>query len=198
MQTLQINDDSVVDESVKSLLNGGLVMHPTETCYGLAVDIFNESALKKLYRVKGRDADKPVSILVDGLGMAMEYGIFSEKALELAHEYWPGPLSIVVPRTKTLPDFLNPGEEFISIRYSSDTLCEALPAKFGSPITTTSANLAGQDPLYEADMKRLGKEASTIDLVIDGGILSENKPSTVVKVEGDHVDVLRHGDITFE
>lgn len=195
MQIFLINSDSVIDESVKALRDGGLVMHPTETCYGLAVDVFNEKALEKLYKVKGRDAGKPVSILVDSLGMAMEYGVFSEKALELAHKHWPGALSILVPRSRNLPEYLNPGEELVSIRFSSDGFAEGLVKGLGRPITTTSANLAGEEPSYEVDMNKLGDLASNIDLVVDGGVLSQNKPSTIVKVHGDQVEVLRQGDI---
>ena len=195
MKILQITDPKALDEASYILKNGGLVMHPTETCYGLAVDIFNEKALEKLYKVKGRDAEKPVSILVDSLGMAMEYGIFSEKALELAHEYWPGALSIVVPRKKDLPEFLNKGEEFVSIRFSSESFITDVVKVFGGPITTTSANLAGKAPLYEVDLGQLGEDVDQIDLVVDGGLLSQNRPSTVVRVEGDHVDVLRQGDV---
>ena len=79
-------------------------MHPTETCYGLAVDVFNELALRKLYKAKGMDFSKPVSLLVKDLEMAKKYGEFSELAVDLALKYWPGPLSIIVP--KDLPHFL--------------------------------------------------------------------------------------------
>ena len=195
MKILQIIDSEALDEAAFMLKNGGLVMHPTETCYGIAVDIFNEKALGKLYKVKGRDAEKPVSILVDSLEMAMEYGIFSDKALELAHEFWPGALSFVVPRKKRLPEFLNKGEKFVSIRFSSDSFITDVVKFFEGPITTTSANLAGMPPLYEVDLCQFGDEVDQIDLVVDGGVLSQNKPSTVVKVEGNYVEVLRQGDV---
>ncbi len=195
MKILQIIDSEALDEAAFMLKNGGLVMHPTETCYGIAVDIFNEKALGKLYKVKGRDAEKPVSILVDSLEMAMEYGIFSDKALELAHEFWPGALSFVVPRKKRLPEFLNKGEKFVSIRFSSDSFITDVVKFFEGPITTTSANLAGMPPLYEVDLCQFGDEVDQIDLVVDGGVLSQNKPSNVGKVEGNYVEVLRQGDV---
>ncbi|PIR55348.1 threonylcarbamoyl-AMP synthase [Candidatus Peregrinibacteria bacterium CG10_big_fil_rev_8_21_14_0_10_36_19] len=188
-----VNDSETLLKAVEVLKNGGVVMHPTETCYGLAVDILNESALKKMYNIKGRDFNKPVSILVDGFGMAEEYGIFSDKALQLAHKFWPGPLSIVVPRKRSLPNFLNPGEDFVSIRWSGNSFCEDLVFRFGGPITTTSANVAGEDPLYEAI-----KFSDGIDLVVDGGVLSQNQPSTIVKVDGDRVEVLRQGGLLIE
>lgn len=189
MEKIKITDENAVLRAVEILRSGGVVMHPTETCYGLAVDIFNEGALEKLYNLKGRDADKPLSILVDGFGMAQEYGLFSEKANELVQKYWPGALSIVVPRKKKLSEFLNKGQDFVSIRYSSDLMTNEMVREFDKPITTTSANKSGGEPLYKAE----GFEG--VDLVVDGGEILKNRPSTIVKVDGDSVQVLRQGNI---
>lgn len=197
MKFIGIQQIDVLGDVIDVLKNGGLVMHPTETCYGLAVDVFNQVALGKLYKIKGRDAKKPVSILVSGLEMARKYGEFSEKALELAEKYWPGPLSILVLRTDNLPEFVNPGERFVSIRWSGMEFCSKLVEKFGNPITTTSANLAGQEPLYEVDLSRFGELAGEIDLVVDGGKLPKNKPSTIVKVYGEKVEIIRQGEISL-
>lgn len=183
---------------VKGVLeSGGVVMHPTETCYGFAVDIFNEDALLKLRNIKGRD-DKPFSILVDSLEMAKKYGEFSSTALKIAEKYWPGPLSIVVPRSEGLPEFFNPGDEFVSIRCSSDEFSRMMVWSFGRPVTTTSANISGQEPLYEADVSTFGEKAFEIDFVIDGGKLPKVSPSTVIKVVGDRVEVLRAGPTLVE
>lgn len=181
---------------VEILKSGGIVMHPTETCYGLAVDVFNEEALKKLYKVKKMALDKPVSILVDGLGMAQEYGVFSEKAFELAQNYWPGPLSIMLPRKRNLPDYLNPGSEYVSIRCSSDDFCVKMVKEFGRPVTTTSANVAGQPQLYKVDKGQ--KFLNGVDFIIDGGEISQNRPSTIVKVDGDNVEIIRQGSVLCE
>lgn len=194
---LKIIDSQVLDKAVQVLRAGGVVMHPTETCYGLAVDVRNKRALEKLYKIKGRDGKKPVSILVSSLEMARKYGEFSKKTLQLAEKYWPGPLSILVPRTKDLPEFVNFGEKFVSIRWSGMKFCSELVRKFGSPVTTTSANLSGQEPLYEADLSRFGKLAVEIDLVVDGGKVFENKPSTIVKVDGDKMKIIRQGEISL-
>ncbi len=167
-------------------------MHPTETCYGLAVDIFNPEALLKLYRVKQMATDKPVSILVDSLEMAQKYGEFSPKALELAQKYWPGPLSIVVPRTEGLPLFLNPKEEFVSIRWSSLPFCVEMVGALGRPVTTTSANISGEPEFY------LPKEVMGVDLLVDGGEIIGSKPSTIVKVVGDSFEILRQGSLVLK
>ncbi len=191
MDRVGLNDPNAVEKAVISLDEGGLVMHPTETCYGFAVDIFNEEALKKLYYVKDMKSDKPISIMVDGLEMAQEYGDFSKKALEFAEKYWPGPLSILVPRKETLPEYFNKGHEFVSIRVSDLEFCRNVVMKFSQPITTTSANIAGENELYEPEV------LPGIDLIVDGGRIAENKPSTVVKIDGDKVEILREGEIVI-
>lgn len=198
MKKIVLND-GVVSSSVEVLNKGGIVMHPTETCYGLAVDIFNEQALEKLYRVKGMERNKPLSILVDSLEMAQKYGEFSDKALELAKKYWPGPLAIIVPR-KNLPEFFNIGDDFVSFRVSSDQFCLEMIRAFGNPVTTTSANRAGLPQLYAAENleSAFGEFAEELDLVVDGGKIPENKPSTIVKIEGETVSVIRQGDILVD
>ncbi len=184
-----IDDNLVLGKTVDVLRDGGLVMHPTETCYGLAVDIFNKLALEKLYRVKEMPLDKPVSILVDSFEMAKKYGVFSDKAEELAKKYWPGALSIIVPRSKNLPDFCNSSNDFVSIRYSSSDFCSKIVSLLGNPVSTTSANKFGEPEFYTPT------SLEGVDLVVDGGILPINKPSTIVKVDGEKLEVLRQGDI---
>lgn len=180
-----------MDKIIEILNSGGVVMYPTETCYGLAVDIFNPEALLKLYRVKQMAEDKPVSILVDSLEMARKYGEFSPKALELAEKYWPGPLSIVVPRTKELPIFLNPKEEFVSIRWSSLPFCVEMVGALGRPVTTTSANISGEPEFY------IPRKVLGVDVLVDVGELPKNKPSTIVKVVGEEFEILRQGALNI-
>lgn len=193
MGVIHLQNEVVFDLVEETLRGGGLVMHPTETCYGLAVDIFNKEALGKLYEVKKMALDKPVSILVGSLEMAREYGEFSGKALELAEKYWPGPLSIVVPRKASLPEFLNQGQKFVSIRFSSNEFCRGMVLGLGKPVTTTSANVSGECQLYKPDVSGI----EGVDLLVDGGGIAENKPSTIVKVEGERVLVLRQGEIVL-
>lgn len=192
---LKITENQVLQKAVEVLEPSGVVMHPTETCYGLAVDVSNESALEKLYKLKGRDEGKPVSMMVADLEMAKKYGEFSFKALELAEKYWPGPLTIIVPRTKNLPDNFNAGQEFVGIRCPDHEFSLELVKIFGRPITTTSANLSGEPPLYEADVSIFGELAGLIDLVVDDGKIPFNKPSTIVKVDGGVVDIVRQGGV---
>lgn len=192
MKKIDIKDPQALDLAVKVLLDGGVLMHPTETCYGLAVDIFNREAVKKLYEVKKMALDKPVSILVSSFGMAQEFGIFDDISTELAMKYWPGPLSIVLPRKKQLPRFLNPDEDFVSIRCSELEFCEDLTYELGRPVSTTSANISGEPQMYEP------RDLEGVDLIIDGGKIEENLPSTIVKVSDGRLDLLRQGGLLLE
>lgn len=189
MQKIDIDHPDALKLAVEVLDNGGVVMHPTETCYGLAVDVFNKQALAKLYIIKAMDLDKPVSILVDGLMMALKYGLFSEKALQLARDYWPGALSILVSRKRDLPSFLNPGNDFVSFRYSGLSFCTEMVKALGRPLSTTSANKSGEKESYKPF------NFKGVDLLIDGGEILKTRPSTIVKVEGDFVTILRQGDV---
>jgi L-threonylcarbamoyladenylate synthase len=199
MRKIDIKNPDCLNEIVKVLKAGGIVMHPTETCYGFAVDIFNKRALDKLYEIKGRDDKSPVSILVDSYEMAELYGVFSPKAVELAKKYWPGPLSLVVPRTHNLPKFLNKGQDFVSIRVSGDDFCRKIPYLVNGPVSTTSANKSKFKPLYSCDdVSQFGEDLDKIDLIVDGGVIPEIKPSTIAKVDSDIVTILRQGETVVE
>jgi len=149
--------------------------------------------------VKGMERNKPLSILVDSLEMAKKYGEFSDKALELAEKYWPGPLAIIVPR-KNLPEFFNIGDDFVAFRVSSDKFCLEMIKAFGGPVTTTSANRAGLPQLYDAEnlASAFAEFATELDLIVDAGKIPENKPSTIVKVEDDLISMIRQGEILVD
>lgn len=180
-----------LEQALQVLRDGGIVAHPTDTCYALAVDITNEKALKKLYTMKGLPKDKPVSILVGSLEEAQEYGEFCDLALRLANEFWPGPLTLVVPRKKKVPKFLNPEAKCIGIRVIDSKVANALIKDLGGPVTTTSANHHGAPTPFSAD-----DISAAPDLLIDVGDLEKHtKPSTVLHVENDQATTLRPGNL---
>ncbi len=227
------------EKAVRILRAGGVVMHATETCYGLAADIFNQRALEKLYVLKKMPTDKPVSIMVRGLEEAREYADFSTspvgrqdlsnpvtsevgqhrelgglggvlagigeqrdsgrprvpEPLELAKKYWPGPLTLVLPRTKLLPAFLNPGSATVGVRCPDSVVSMALLDGFDGPLTTTSANLSGLPEVYKVSdyLAQLAPGGLGPDLILDQGELPKNKPSTVVKFDEKGIKVVREG-----
>ncbi len=189
-----------MEQIIDFLRNGGIVVHNTDTCVGFAADILNELAVDKVYSLKQMSKDKPVSILCSDLEMAQQYGVFPEKALELAKMYLPGALTIIVPRTGKVPYFLNPGAPGIGIRIPNDEFSLAMVREFGSPVTTTSCNISGQkvctSVVEVCDMFEDALNKGEIVIAFDGH--ATQKVSTVVRVDGDEVEILRQGEIKID
>lgn len=188
-----------VKRALSILNSGGVIAHATDTCYGFACDIFNEKALKRFYRLKQMDCEKPVSILVADLEMAKEFGIFSKTAELLAKKHWPGALTIIVKRKKTLPVFLNPMSKTIGFRVPAHKLSLELVKKLGGPLTTTSANISGQLAPYcvFAMKKQFIRRKLKPDFIIDSGRLKRNLPSTIVDCSKLTPKIIRQGSVTI-
>jgi len=194
MMVMMIISSEKIAEAVRVLREGGVVAHPTDTCYGLAADIKNPKALQRLYELKGMAESKPVSILVSSMEMAQEYGVFSDLAMRFARDFWPGALTLIVPRSSNVPDFLNSGVEGIGLRLVSEPFTVALLEAFGGPLTTTSANAHGQPSPYSVE------EISMVpDFILDGGTLNKDVlPSTIISVEGKEATVIRQGNLSIQ
>lgn len=187
-------------ESIYGKNDFKVVMHATETCYGLAADIFDEIALNKLYKIKKMSAEKPISMMVRNLDEAKKYAEFNEKTLELATKFWPGPLTLILPRSEKLPKHFNPYNENVGIRCPDSEISQALIDFFGNPLTTTSANISGRPEVYSVFgyLNQLAEHDVPPDLIIDGGEIAKNKPSTIVKVEGSKCVIVRRGGLADE
>lgn len=181
--------DEEIKKAVEILKNGGVVMHATETCYGLAADVFNEDALKKLYRLKRMAENKPVSMMVRGVEEGRKYAKFNNLAVALAEKYWPGPLTLILPKKDVLPDFFNSGNKTVGIRCPDSVVSQALIVGMDGPLTTTSANISGMPEVY-SDNGSLG-----VDFILESGEIEKNEPSTVVRILGDEIEVIREGKI---
>jgi tRNA threonylcarbamoyl adenosine modification protein (Sua5/YciO/YrdC/YwlC family) len=186
----------VEEEMVNVLKQGGVVLHPTETCYGLAVDIFNEEALKKLYALKIMREFKPVSIIVIDKEDAGSWAEITSKAEELFDKFWPGPYTFLLNRKKTLPQFFNRGIQKVGLRNPAYKSVLNVVKKLDHPITTTSANVSGKAETYDINdfFTQLKSISSSFqpDLVIDGGFLGINEPSSVYDVVDN---IVLRGDI---
>lgn len=183
--------------AVSILRAGSVIAHATDTCYGFACDPFNRRALASLYKLKKMAVSKPVSILVSDLKMAQKYGFFNKKAKALAQKYWPGALTIIVKRKKSLPKFFNPKAKTVGIRVPDHKLSLNLAKKLGRPITTTSANISGQPSPYSvsAIKKQFRGKKIKPDFIINSGRLNKNPPSTIVSAEGLSLKIIRQGGI---
>ncbi|HTR63781.1 MAG TPA: L-threonylcarbamoyladenylate synthase [Candidatus Binataceae bacterium] len=185
-----------IDDGIEALRSGELVVYPTETFYGIAADPFSKTALKRLFEIKGRAAEKTVALIAADTRSA--FSIAREVpplARRLADNFWPGPLTLVVPaRVDMPPELVGPGGG-VGVRVSPHPEAHALAAGFGCPITATSANLAGQPPaktLAEA-RQALGKK---VKVYLEGGTLGASAPSTVVEVVNGEWRIIREGAVS--
>lgn len=201
METIPVSPASLAC-AVDVLHAGGVVIHPTETCYGIACDLTNEDAVKDLFDVKKRPLDQPVSALFSSVDAARVFVDVSPKAEALIARHLPGPLTLVLPRKKDAPPLWltaagNGQDEWIGVRISSHPFAMDLATAFGKPVATTSANLHGKSNPYSVqDIESQWADSAPLpELVIDGGILPVAPPSTVIRVTGEEMQVLRQGEL---
>jgi L-threonylcarbamoyladenylate synthase len=185
-------DRSSYRRAAKIVREGGLVVYPTDTVYGLGCDPFNEMAVSRLFATKGRTS-KPVPVLCSSLERASELVELPPRALKLATEFWPGALTIVAPLRKRIPIQLTQGSSKLGVRVPALEACLELISSCGGWLTGTSANLSGR-PSARTALDASNQLGRRVDLILDGGRL-EGKESTVVEVEGDKVAILRTGPI---
>jgi L-threonylcarbamoyladenylate synthase len=174
-------------QAIDILRQGGVVAHATETCYGLACDMTNPEAVARLFAVKDRPAHQPVSALFTSVEDAKRYMEWNAQAEELAQDGLPGPLTIILRVQPQAPHALFPtptGGATVGVRVSPHPIATALVQAFGTPITTTSANVHGLPNPYSVEdiLSQFSKNRIVPDLVIDSGKLDQNPPSTVVDV----------------
>ena len=182
-------DSAKLAHAARLLRAGELVAFPTETVYGLGADARNPEALAKLTKVKGRRDGKPYSLLVPSLRAAEESAEgFGRIARKLARVYWPGPLTMVVPRKDG---------STIGLRLPDHRIARALIAQCGFPLATPSANKSGAAEPITAQQVRESLDGE-IAAVLDSGPAQQGRPSTVVKVLADNVQILREGNIKHD
>lgn len=177
-----MNFAKVIDNAVKIIKSGGVVVYPTETVYGLGADATNSRAIKKVYDVKGRNYNKPLSVAVSNVKEAKKIVYWNKYAEKLSEEFMPGPLTIILKIKKSFPKKLTAGKKKIGIRIPSHPVALELLKKLKKPITATSANVSGTKPQNDyVKMKNSMKDK--VDLIIPC-VVKYGKPSTVVDLTG--------------
>lgn len=198
MQTTILSADK--QDSINTALSlfreGEIVAFPTDTVYGLGTDAFQASGIIKLFEAKGRDSNKAIAVLIGALDqIPLLTDHMTEMALRLAEAFWPGGLTVIVPRKNTLPELIS-NTDRIGIRIPNHPIALELLQSFG-PLATTSANLAGKASAQSA-ASVLEQLNSRIPLILDGGKCQGGVPSTVVDCSGSEPIILREGPITRE
>jgi L-threonylcarbamoyladenylate synthase len=190
-----LSDGPPVRDIAAALLVGAVAAYPTETFYALGAAAFSGKAVARVFRMKGRDPSKPLSFIVSDMDMVGEISSSRPSAFKaLAEEFWPGPLTLVLPAAAGLPErLLGPGRT-IAVRIPPLAWLRAVVRELCEPLTATSANLAGEKELAEpAGVIALfdGK----VDLIVDGGPAPGGLPTTSVDLAAPAPRVLREGRI---
>lgn len=187
-----------LEEAFATLSDGGVVVFPTDTLYGLGADAFSLPALQRIFTIKGRPAELALPVLVAGLDQVESVALpMTNRAQRLAERFWPGPLTLVMRRSPGLPDLVTGGADTVAVRMPAHRIPLALARRLGRPITGTSANLSGSPDLLDLDSieRQLG---NLVDYIIRAGPAPEGTGSTVVDITGDEPRLLREGAISLE
>lgn len=166
-------DSELIKRAAEVIKRGGILVYPTDTCYGLGVDPENKMALQKLLKLKGRPISKKMSVVVSDLKMLKKICLVDQKQEEILRKYLPGPFTFVLKARKG---------GTLGVRIPDCPLVQVLSKKLSFPYTTTSANLSGQKECYDVTcvLKQFKNRKIQPDLVLDTGELPKNPPSTVV------------------
>ena len=195
---IKTNYNDVLKYTAKVILDGGLVVFPSDTVYILAVDPTNEKGVKKLLEFKNRWTGKAISVAVLDTDMAMDYVVLNDNGINIYSSLLPGPFTIVSEGKHRVVAGIEAENGTLGIRIPDNKYIHDLVELVGRPITATSANLSGRTPNYsvESFMRPLSKKKmEMIDLIVDAGKLPRNKPSTVIDATESEIKILRRGDL---
>jgi len=193
----------LIERAASSLLSGAIVAFPTETVYGLGVDADNQTAVARMYAIKGRPTDHPVIVHISSIN-EVDYWAKSvpQFAIELMRKFWPGAMTLILPRSDKAKNFITGGQEFVGLRIPSNTIALNLISSFikkgGHGIAAPSANRFGSiSPTSASDVSsELGELLDKEDLIIDGGESEIGVESTIINCSRALPRILRLGAVT--
>ncbi len=183
-----------IRQAAATVRDGGTVIYPTETCYGLGCDATDGDAVKRVYDIKERPREKGLTCIVSDVEMAEQYCRLSDRERAVVDAFMPGPVTLVAEKTGALPDVLN--SAFVFRIPGSDTARQLADAA-GVPVVATSANVSGGESRYRVD-DIAADVRDAVDMVVDAGALDQLSPSTIVELRENNVVVHREGPVTRE
>ncbi len=196
-QNLSAGTKQQVEEGIDIVRRGGIIAFPTDTVYGLGASIYNETAVRQIFTVKRRPLEMALPVLVASIEQLKDVTVTLPKvALYLAEYFWPGGLTMVLPKSEKVPDIVTAHENSIAVRVPDHPVPVAIIKGLGMPIIGTSANVHGKpSPVSAAEVrKQLGKK---VDLIIDGGRSPGTRESTIIDLTGEKPVIIREGTITI-
>jgi len=198
--SMEILSAGNLDRVIAILKEGGVIIYPTETTYGIGCDAANQEAVDRIYKIKKRPLDKPVLALVDSTIMARKYWQWNERLEKLTQKYWPGPLTI---RARANDNGLNLArgvvdqDGVVALRFSDHEIAQKITSLFGRPLVSTSANIFGDKEVYDSKilMDIFHDQEFQPNAIIDVGTIPFHPPSTLVDAAGLELKILRQGEL---
>ena len=181
-------DGEIIDEAINVLADGGIVLYPTDTVYGLGANIFDKKAVKRVFEIKQRSPLKPLSILVsdvDAIDLVAKVSVMQK---EVINQYLPGPYTFILKKREIVPRVVTSGSSLVGVRVPDNEIACGLATIF--PITTTSANLS-DDEVLSNPKDILNQLDCEVDLVIDVGDLASNHASKVIDLSNSSPKIIR-------
>jgi L-threonylcarbamoyladenylate synthase len=195
-EILSADHPVALQHTIDILQHGGVIAFPTDTVYGLAALPFQPETVERLYIVKGRSTEKAIAILLGDLSQLNQVaGPISPQAMRLAEHFWPGPLTLIVPRLPALPTVLSPNQN-IGVRIPNHPIALSL-MRMAGPLAVSSANLSGQANTTTAQ-EVYAQLKGRIHLILDGGQTPGGVPSTVLDCTTPEPTIIREGPITLQ
>ncbi len=204
MKIIKLNElnniDGKINEKIKkeietirnNILEGKIIICGTDTLYGLCANALDQEAVKKVYKLKKRDLNKPISIFLKNKEDIEKYACVDDTAKKIIDRFLPGPLTIILKKKDKIPDIVS--KEYIGIRIPGNKLIREIAVV---PLTATSANLSGEESPTSVD--EINEELKEkVDLIIDTGVCKYKTPSTIIKIVNGNVKLIREGVIPFE
>lgn len=186
-----------ISEAARIIKNGGVIAFPTETSFGLGVDPTNEEAIQKIFEIKKRDHGKPITLILSSTQHLSKW-VLKPNPMEkkLIKNFWPGPLTLLLKKKKSVSNLLSGGSDRLGVRVSSHPVARKLARQIGGAITATSANISGEPSLRSLAVlqKKLGNR---IDGVIRNAKIGYKKDSTILYILNNKLNVIREGSISL-
>ena len=202
MRARIVHGEEGVCDSVELLRQGGVVGMPTETVYGLAGNAFDPMAIARIFEAKGRPLSDPLIVHLpeaDWIKRVVQFSSLEQRKMveKLAKSFWPGPMTLLLPKHPELPDLVTAGSDRVAVRVTAHPLFQEVLSRLNSPLAAPSANRFGRISPTSADDVRL-ELGEFIELILDGGSCEHGVESTIVSIQEDRLEILRPGPITQE
>lgn len=187
-------NEGELENVIKVIEDGGVVIFPTDTVYGIAANSLDEEAIKKLFDLKERNDNKPICVLTSSVDKIKKIAYVRDEEQKIIDQYMPGALTIILDKKDNVSDVLTSNLKTVGVRIPNNEIALRILEKLEYPLATTSANISGKDAAVKKE-DLITEFDGRVDIIIDGGITDLKVSSTIVKLDNNEIKILRQGTI---